>query len=176
MEVPLRAGASRSFTKWFWWLATHRVAAPELQTYLVPGGEGGLEGGESAAGDGVGGVLGEEGGDEPVEDGRTRVTVFLRREAEAEEAEGRELLGEAVEGEEGVADGKALRGGGRGVAMVGLQRRVAPRRRGQELPFGLPGHLAGCVVEATVAGDVGVEGEVGVGRLGFGFSNLVTLS
>ena len=38
-------------------------------THLVPGGECGLEGGEGAAGDGLGGVLGEEGGDEPVEDG-----------------------------------------------------------------------------------------------------------
>jgi hypothetical protein len=50
--------------------------------------------------------------------------------------------------------------------MVGLQRRFAPRRRVPELPLGLPGHLAGCIVEAAaVAGDVGGEGEVGVGRL-----------
>jgi hypothetical protein len=88
--------------------ATHRHAATDGATYLVPGGEGGLEGGECAAGDGVSGVLGEEGGDEPVEDGRRRsrqFTLVLRRMSEAEEAEGRELVGEAVEGEEGVADG-----------------------------------------------------------------------
>ena len=108
-------------------------------THLVPGGECGLEGGEGAAGDGLGGVLGEEGGDEPVEDGggqrRRRVTAATKAEA----AEGRELLGEAVEPEQRVADGEALRRGGGGVGRVGFRRGFARRRRGRSLPLGLPG-------------------------------------
>uniref|UniRef100_J3MCT3 Uncharacterized protein n=1 Tax=Oryza brachyantha TaxID=4533 RepID=J3MCT3_ORYBR len=110
-------------------------------TNLVPGGERGLEGREGATRDGVGGVLREEGRDEPVEDGgrprrRRRIIRVLRGAAEA--AERRELLGEAVEREEDVADGEALRGGRGGVFRVRLRR--GGRRK---LPPGLPGHPAG---------------------------------
>jgi hypothetical protein len=115
-----------------------------LVTNLVPGGECGLEGGEGAAGDGVGGVLREERDDETVEDGgRERLNrgVFFRLAAsEAEDAEGRELLGEAMEGEEGVADDEALLRGGGGMGGIGFRRTVAPRRRGRGLPLELAGH------------------------------------
>lgn len=140
---------------------------------LVPGGERGLEGGEGAARDGVGGVLREEGRDEAVEDGgrrkRIAIRVLLRvrgcveAEAAAAAAEGRELVGEAVEGEEGVADSEALGGGRGGVVVVRL-------RRGRRLPLGLPGHLAGLrglvggAVEVAVAGDEVWCGRVAVNR------------
>jgi len=103
-----------------------------LAAHLVPGGESGLEGSEGAARDGIGSVLREEGDDEAVKHcGRQRLRprVTVRRAAtEAEEAEGRELLGEPVEREEGVADCQALCRGGGGVGRVGLRRSVVPRR------------------------------------------------
>jgi hypothetical protein len=101
-----------------------------LVAHLVPGGESGLERGEGAAGDGVGSVLGEERGDEAVKHcGGRRPRVTVRREAtEAEDAEGRELFGEPVEREEGVADYQALCRAGGGMGRVGLRRRVVPRR------------------------------------------------
>ena len=123
-------------------------------THLVPGGECGLEGGEGAAGDGLGGVLGEEGGDEPVEDGGGRRRRRVTAATEAEAAEGRELLGEAVEPEQRVADGQALRRGRGGVGGAGFRRDVARRRRGRSLPLGLPGHRGKTkrAVAAAVAG------------------------
>lgn len=72
---------------------------------LLPGGECGLEVEEGPLGVGIGGVLREEGADEAVEDGLGR--EFVGGGAGASAVAG-EVLGEAVESEEAVADGEAL--------------------------------------------------------------------
>jgi hypothetical protein len=93
---------------------------------------------------------------------RVVTIVFLPREAtEAEDAEGSELLGEAVESEEGVADGEALLRGRGGMRRVGF-------RRDQGLPLGLARHRVRGVAAAAARRRRGRCG-CGVDCAGFGF-------
>lgn len=91
------------------------------KAYMFPSGEGGFEGGESASGVGVGGVLRQQGLDEAVQHALLLLHRPRRRRRTA--AELGELLGEAVKGQKGVADGGAFFTGGAAVAGKGVCRR-----------------------------------------------------